>query len=337
MLDSARSFRRSGAVALKSHPIMSSRPAVRKQHDYRPIRVIGKGAFGQVFLARAQSGELVAIKKILINPKYHNREADIHALIKHRNCIQLRDTFKTKGSNGEIYENFVMQHLPSSLHDFILTYRNQRLYAPPIIVKLAAFQVFAGLNYIHSLGIVHRDIKPQNILIDPDRMDVKICDFGSAKIITDGCSSVSYIASRYYRAPELLLGCETYGSSVDIWAAGCVIAELLMSGSPLFVGDDQTDQFIKIANVIGLPSDNDLASFTHTTPIPKFKPNFVSLEHLLPKHTPPDIIKLLKEIFVYNPGKRPTASECMKHECFDALRKSNQKLPNNRPFPVLQE
>lgn len=97
-----------------------------------------------------------------------------------------------------------------------------------ILVKLYAYQIFRALAYIHSLSIVHRDIKPQNLLVDPLSHQLKLCDFGSAKKIVKGEKNVAYICSRYYRAPELIFGATEYTSAVDVWSAGCVIGELLL-------------------------------------------------------------------------------------------------------------
>jgi serine/threonine protein kinase len=113
-----------------------------------------------------------------------------------------------------------------------------------------------GLAYLHSLGICHRDIKPSNLLVTDDHK-LKICDFGSAKRLIKGQNNVSYICSRYYRAPELIFGCTEYSHAVDVWAAGCVIAELLI-GQALFPGESGVDQLVEIIKVLGTPNRDQI-------------------------------------------------------------------------------
>ena len=117
--------------------------------------------------------------------------------------------------------------------------------------------MFKGLAYMHSLGICHRDIKPQNVLINPRTHVVKICDFGSAKRLTPDESNVSYICSRYYRAPELIFGATNYTGAVDIWSMACVIAELL-TGLSLFPGENNVDQMVEIIKVLGTPTAEEI-------------------------------------------------------------------------------
>jgi glycogen synthase kinase 3 beta len=119
------------------------------------------------------------------------------------------------------------------------------------------YQLFRSLAYIHSLGICHRDIKPQNLLLDPSTGILKLCDFGSAKILVPGEPNVSYICSRYYRAPELIFGATDYSPSIDVWSSGCVMAELFL-GQPLFPGESGVDQLVEIIKVLGTPTKEQI-------------------------------------------------------------------------------
>jgi len=130
---------------------------------------------------------------------------------------------------------------------------------PILLVKLYAYQCFRALSYIHSLGYCHRDIKPQNLLVNPESHTLKICDFGSAKRLIKGEVNVSYICSRYYRAPELIFGATDYTPAIDVWSVGCVVAELLV-GQPLFPGESGVDQLVEIIKVLGTPTKDQIHS-----------------------------------------------------------------------------
>ena len=334
-------LRFNAAISLRKPRVISQQVSNQNIQipEYSPIQIIGQGAFGVVYVAKSQEGELVAIKKVLQDPRFKNRELDTLKLLNNENCIRLKNVFKSRGQNAnEVYLNIVMDYLPMNLHQFILSYRQKKMYPPVFFSKLFGFQIFAGLQYLHAQGITHRDIKPQNIIIDPENGLLKICDFGSAKMLLPGEKSVSYIASRFYRAPELVFDCTEYTNAIDIWAAGCIIAEYLMAGSPLFPGSSSLGQLSEIFRVLGTPTQSDLDSFPHTVDpykIPPSRSPQMSLSQILPEYVSKDFVDLLQSIFVYNPSKRPSALECMQHKCFDELFVMGSKLPNGKPMPLL--
>lgn len=333
--------RASGASSSRTKNSLNAKPqnVLSVPNDiphYQITKVLGRGAFGIVCCAKSPSGETVAVKKVKIDPTHKNREIDILKLLKHKNCISLQNSFKTTGSKPGIrYINIVMDYLPMSLHKFAYSYKKNQKYPPIFYVKLFSYQLFTGLSYIHSIGVTHRDIKPENVIIDPATGELKICDFGSAKMLHPNEESIAYIASRFYRAPELILGSTHYTTAIDIWAAGCVIVELLNGGSPLFPGKTSKSQLTEIVSVIGRPTKDDLNSFSH--------PNVyinghqtTTIERSLPKHVPADILDLLSKIFVYNPKERYTAEQCMRHSCFDELFNCQNKMPNGNMMPILE-
>lgn len=419
---------------------------------YRSIKVLGKGAFGVVYCSKGRNGELVAVKKVQLNPHFKNRELDILRKLDHPNCIRLLDEFTTNDSymtssisaisrqtnkSGDSHSSskknelsIVMDYLPLTLHQFSVKYHKSQKQTPLIYTKLFAYQLFTGLFYLHDkLKITHRDIKPENILVDTETGLLRICDFGSAKELVPNEKSVSYIASRYYRAPELIMGCEFYTTAIDIWAAGCVIAEILTCGIPLFAAHESSKQLEEIAAIIGPPKNKDLQSFQHppvnfkietsqgikspqslkakqgkssasltaninlkTVPTsnsttisskgapknskPKLTLNYseptktknkvdeishassmsstnsphmmrkkveqiltqrTTLERSLPSNTPPELLELLKSIFVYNPSKRPSADQCMSHIFFADLFTGKLHLPSGFKLPHLEK
>ena len=113
-------------------------------------------------------------------------------------------------------------------------------------------QILLGMAYVHSQGVCHRDLKPENILMN-DKGVVKICDFGSAKVLSENGLNTPYIVSRYYRAPELILACSDYTTAIDIWAIGCILAEFLTK-RPIFPGKTEGSQLIEQIAILGLPS-----------------------------------------------------------------------------------
>jgi mitogen-activated protein kinase 1/3 len=117
------------------------------------------------------------------------------------------------------------------------------------------------LKYIHSANVIHRDLKPSNILVNAT-CELKICDFGLARGIVDNLELTEYVVTRWYRAPEIMLGCMQYTTKVDLWSVGCIFAEML-SRKPLFPGQDYIDQLHLIMNALGVPSDSELTFVTN--------------------------------------------------------------------------
>ena len=133
-----------------------------------------------------------------------------------------------------------MDYIPETLSRMIKQYYKSKTQMPWLLVKLYSYQMMRGLAYIHAVGICHRDIKPQNVLVDPNTHVLKFCDFGSAKKLVKGEPNVSYICSRYYRAPELIFGATEYTTAIDQWSTGCVIAEIVL-GQPIFPGESEQE------------------------------------------------------------------------------------------------
>jgi len=192
-----------------------------------------------------------------------------------------------------------------------------------------------ALGYIHAVGICHRDIKPQNLLLNTRTHDVKLCDFGSAKVLIKGEPNVAYICSRYYRAPELVFEATEYSTAIDIWSLGCVMAELLL-GKPLFPGDSGVDQLIEIIKILGTPTKEQILAMNpnHTTfKFPQIKPHPWS--KVFKNRAPNDAIDLVSKFLHYEPNLRLHPFESLAHPFFDELRDPNARLPNGKLLPNL--
>eukprot|EP00818_Percolomonas_sp_WS_P005655 CAMPEP_0117450668 /NCGR_PEP_ID=MMETSP0759-20121206/8592_1 /TAXON_ID=63605 /ORGANISM="Percolomonas cosmopolitus, Strain WS" /LENGTH=407 /DNA_ID=CAMNT_0005243207 /DNA_START=383 /DNA_END=1606 /DNA_ORIENTATION=- len=311
----------------------------QKTIQYTAERVIGNGSFGVVFLAKVtETGEAVAIKKVLQDRRYKNRELEIMRTVKHPNVVDMKHYFFTHGSRKELYLHLVLEYIPDTVYRYTCSYTKQTDFMPLIYVKLFSYQMLRALNYIHSIDICHRDIKPQNLLIDPVSGVLKICDFGSAKQLNPMESNVAYICSRYYRAPELIFGATHYTTSIDTWSAGCVLGEMLL-GHPLFPGDSSVDQLVEIIKVLGTPTREEIDAMNKnykTFNFPKVKAfswDKVFQDRKIP--VPTSAVDLIKELLQYDPVKRTKCIDSLAHPFFDELRDPNTRLPNGKPLPPL--
>ncbi|KAJ8638912.1 hypothetical protein MRB53_015606 [Persea americana] len=305
--------------------------------SYMAERVVGSGSFGVVFQAKClETGETVAIKKVLQDRRYKNRELQLMRSMDHPNVLSLKHCFYSTTSKDELFLNLVMEYVPETLYQALKHYSNVNQRMPLIYIKLYTYQIFRGLAYIHMAhGVSHRDVKPQNLLVDPVTHQVKLCDFGSAKVLVKGEPNIAYICSRYYRAPELIFGATEYTTSIDIWSAGCVLAELLL-GQPLFPGESAVDQLVEIIKVLGTPTREEIRCMNPSYTEFKFPQIKAHPWHkIFHKRMPPEAIDLASRLLQYSPNLRCTALEACAHPFFDELRGPNSRLPNGRPLPFL--
>ncbi|XP_021201572.2 glycogen synthase kinase-3 beta isoform X5 [Helicoverpa armigera] len=344
--------------------------------SYADMKLIGNGSFGVVYQAKlCDTGELIAIKKVLQDKRFKNRELQIMRRLEHCNIVKLKYFFYSSGEKAavpaavssmlnamqsldvakdEVYLNLVLEYIPETVYKVARHYSKDEQTIPISFIKLYMYQLFRSLAYIHSLGICHRDIKPQNLLLDPKTGVLKLCDFGSAKHLVRGEPNVSYICSRYYRAPELIFGAIDYTTKIDVWSAGCVVAELLL-GQPIFPGDSGVDQLVEIIKVLGTPTREQIREMNpnytefkfpqiKSHPWAKFMLERLSTPKSATDHqrirvfracTPPDAISLVSRLLEYTPGARLSPLQACAHSFFDELREPAARLPNGRPLPPL--
>jgi len=179
------------------------------------------------------------------------------------------------------------------------------------------------------------DIKPQNLLVNTESHALKLCDFGSAKQLVKGEPNISYICSRYYRAPELIFGATDYTTAIDVWSVGCVVAELML-GQPLFPGESGVDQLVEIIKVLGTPTREEIHAMN---------PNYTEFKFpqikahpwskVFSRKLPPEAVDLVSKLLQYDPRKRLSWFQAMTHPLFDELRDPMTRLPNGKPLPPL--
>jgi len=311
-----------------------------KNGKFAALSILGKGTFGVVYRAKEEkSDDFIAIKRVFQDKKYKNRELDILKELNHPNIISLKHFFYTKVENGqngpEIYLNCVMDYFPQTLARILSTNFQSRKQLEPFIAKLYAYQMLSSLKYLHSKNIAHRDIKPQNILVNPKNNKIKLCDFGSAKKIEQGQKSIAYICSRFYRAPELIFGATDYTCQIDVWSMGCVITELVL-GRPLFPGATTSDQLVEIIRILGTPTKDDICSMNphfKDHKFPEIKP--VPFEKILKNRIIPEyFLDLISKLLVYNPTKRLTAEKALEHPYFDEIRKIEKNNGKYKEYDI---
>jgi len=300
-------------------------------------KAIGSGSFGTVFMAVvAETGKQVAVKKVLQDKRFKNRELQIMKMLDHINVTVLHHNYYSEGDKtDETYLNLVMDYVPQTVYSVLRQHTKAKKSLPPLLVKLYSYQLFRALAYIHSLGICHRDIKPQNLLVDPDTGVLKLCDFGSAKILVRGEPNVAYICSRYYRAPELIFGATAYSVAIDVWSVGCVVAELLL-GTPLFPGESGVDQLVEIIKVLGTPTLDEIQSMNPNYTEYKFpQVKAYPWAKVFRPRTPPEAIDLCSRLLRYSPEVRLKPLEACAHPLFDEMRDQGLRLPSGRAPPPL--
>lgn len=284
---------------------------------YKSIKFLGEGAYGVVVQAwDTKNKEKVAIKKI--SPFEHQtycqrtlREMRILLSLKHENIIDIKD-FICENTVETLKDIYIIQSLmETDLHKLL---RSQKLSSDHICYFL--YQILRGLKYIHSANVLHRDLKPSNILLNSN-CDLKICDFGLARVCDTSHDHTGvlteYVATRWYRAPEVMLNAKGYTKALDIWSVGCILGEMI-NNKPMFPGKHYLDQICKIQEVLGSPGKDDLSFITN----PKAQLYVSSLPHrptVAWKKVYPNAnerqLNILDKLLAFNPMKRLTVEEAL--------------------------
>lgn len=282
---------------------------------YQSLAPVGSGAYGQVCSAFDSVRNFkVAIKKLArpfqsaIHAKRTYRELRLLKHMNHENVIGLLDVFTPSTTLDDFQDVYLVTHLMGAdLNNIIKT---QRLTDDH--VQFLVYQILRGLKYIHSAGIIHRDLKPSNIAVNED-CELKILDFGLARQAE--VEMTGYVATRWYRAPEIMLNWMHYNQTVDIWSVGCIMAELITSRT-LFPGTDHIDQLTRTMKIVGTPDDSLLSrimseearNYIRSLPMMR-KKNFKEVFG----GASSEAVDLLEKMLELDADKRPTATEALAH------------------------
>ncbi|CAK4623631.1 hypothetical protein LEN26_019840, partial [Aphanomyces euteiches] len=316
-------------------------PPWHRMNKYEVLGIVGEGAYGVVLKCRnKENGEIVAIKKFKeseddeVVRKTTLREVKLLKMLKHENIVNLKEAFRRKGKLYLVFE-YVEKNLLEVLEE-------KPTGLDPELVRRYIYQLSRAIHYCHENGVVHRDIKPENLLVNPNSdHSLRLCDFGFARLINDSQSQelTDYVATRWYRSPELLLGSTKYGKSVDIWAIGCIMGELL-DGQPLFPGESEIDQLYMIQKVLGPLTPDHMELFLSNPRFAGLKFPDMSRPETLQKRfvgkIPKRAMGFLKGTVQLGPDERMTSAECVHHPYFEGLEKELEDMKFNNPPPSQQ-
>lgn len=285
--------------------------------QYEKLEKVGEGNYGVVYKAQDSSGEIYALKTIRLEaedegiPSTAIREISLLKELQHPNIVRLCDVIHTERKLTLVFE-FLDQDLKKLLDmcDRGLDFNTTRSFL---------YQLLKGVSYCHQHRVLHRDLKPQNLLINREGF-LKLADFGLARAFGIPVRSYTHeVVTLWYRAPDVLMGSRKYSTPVDIWSVGCILAEMI-TGRPLFPGNADQDQLDRIFRGLGTPSER---SWPQVVELPEWKSDFPQYEAKSWSGIVPDLdphgVHLISQMLQYDPGQRVTAKAAMDHAYFRGL------------------
>ncbi|KAG4931826.1 hypothetical protein AAZX31_17G248600 [Glycine max] len=296
---------------------------------FEKLEKVGEGTYGKVYRAREKAtGKIVALKKTRLHedeegvPPTTLREVSIlRMLSRDPHVVRLMDVKQGQNKEGKTVLYLVFEYMDTDLKKFIRSFRQTGQTVPPQTIKSLMYQLCKGVAFCHGHGILHRDLKPHNLLMDPKTMMLKIADLGLARAFTVPIKKYTHeILTLWYRAPEVLLGATHYSMAVDIWSVGCIFAELVTKQA-LFPGDSELQQLLHIFRLLGTPNEDvwpGVSKLMNWHEYPQWNPQ--SLSTAVPSLDELGL-DLLSQMLKYEPSKRISAKKAMEHAYFDDLDK----------------
>ncbi|XP_043482217.1 cyclin-dependent kinase 1 [Leptopilina heterotoma] len=288
--------------------------------NFLKIEKIGEGTYGVVYKGKhKKTGEIVAMKKIRLEsddegiPSTAIREISLLKELKHPNIVSLLDVLMEE---SKLY--LIFEYLTMDLKKYMDTLGSGKLMNPSV-VKCYLYQITKAILFCHQRRVLHRDLKPQNLLVDKSGV-IKIADFGLGRAFGIPVRVYTHeVVTLWYRAPEILLGATRYSCAIDIWSIGCIFAEMATK-KPLFQGDSEIDQLFRIFRVLKTPTEEiwpGVSQYSdYKATFPNWKTNNLE-EHV--KVLDVDGIDLLQEMLTYDPAHRISARAVLQHSFFEDI------------------
>ncbi|KAH7338641.1 Pkinase-domain-containing protein [Rhizoctonia solani] len=292
--------------------------------NYAKLEKVGEGTYGVVYKARdINTGRIVALKKIRLEaedegvPSTAIREISLLKELKDDNVVALLDIVH---ADSKLY--LVFEFLDMDLKKYMETVnsKNGNRGLDKQLIKKFTYQLLAGLRYCHGHRILHRDLKPQNLLIDTNE-NLKLADFGLARAFGIPLRTYTHeVVTLWYRSPEVLLGSRHYSTAIDMWSVGCIVAEMVMHGQPLFPGDSEIDQIFKIFRLLGTPNEE---VWPGVSQLPDYKESFPQWSAVELSQTVRGIdaqgLDLIAQTLIYDTAHRISAKRALIHPYFNDL------------------
>jgi len=283
---------------------------------YAKLEKVGEGTYGVVYKARdVGTNQIVALKKIRLEaedegvPSTAIREISLLKELKDDNIVKLLDIVH---ADQKLY--LVFEFLDVDLKRYMETVNQSGTHLSMSIVKKFTYQLTKGLLYCHAHRILHRDLKPQNLLINKQD-NLKLADFGLARAFGIPMRTYTHeVVTLWYRAPEVLLGSRHYSTAIDIWSVGCIFAEMANRGHALFPGDSEIDQIFKIFRILGTPNED---SWPGVSQLPDYKSTFPNWSRQTIARIAPALDEegrdLLEKTLTYDTAQRISAKRALAH------------------------
>ncbi|KAI5066211.1 hypothetical protein GOP47_0018835 [Adiantum capillus-veneris] len=301
--------------------------------NYEKLEKVGEGTYGKVYKARdKKTGRLVALKKTRLDmeeegvPSTALREVSLLQMLSQSIYVVRLLCVEHVEKKGKPLLYLVFEYMDTDLKKYIDVHaRAQGQGKPPLAAKHVQnfmYQLCKGVAHLHSHGVMHRDLKPQNLLVDKEKGLLKIADLGLGRAFTVPLKSYTHeIVTLWYRAPEVLLGATHYSTPVDIWSVGCIFAELTRK-QPLFPGDSELQELLHIFRLLGTPNEDTWPGVSklrdwHEYPQWQTADLAKTVPHLEAKG-----VDLLSKMLQLDPCKRISAKAAMQHPYFEDLDKS---------------